>query len=135
MRESTLWTLIRTRIPGHLVRIENLAGIGQPDVNGCHDGSEAWVELKLVKGNYIYFRTSQLAFFKKRCKENGRVFVLARKDDDILIFRASSVVAVAELFEPVKDGACRIKWVLIPESFLFTKPWDWKKIADLIYRS
>jgi hypothetical protein len=127
--------LIRERLPGHLVRIENLAGIGQPDVNGCHEGSEAWVELKVVKGNYIYFRSSQIAFFSRRCKEKGRVFVLARKDDDILVFKAESVLAVVDLLEPVKDGACKIKWALIPNPQVFTKPWPWEKIADIIYKS
>jgi hypothetical protein len=135
MKESTLWTLIRDKVPGHLIRIENLVGVGQPDVNACYEGTEAWLELKLVKGNYIYFRSSQLAFFSRRCKEKGRVFVLARKDDDLILFRAASVVAVAELFEPVKDGACRIKWALIPDPYVFSKPWAWQKIADLIFKS
>lgn len=135
MRESTLWTLIRDRLPGHLTRIENLAGIGQPDVNACYDGSEVWIELKMMKGNYLYFRTSQISFFSRRCKERGRVFVLARKDNDIIVFRAESVLAVAELLEPVKDGACKIQWALIPDPYVFSKPWRWQNIADLIFKS
>ena len=54
-RESALWDRIRdTAIPtllatGHAVdlqRLENLVGVGHPDVEGCIDGQQVWVELK-----------------------------------------------------------------------------------------
>ena len=54
-RESALWDRIRdTAIPtllaaGHKVdlqRLENLVGVGHPDVEGCIDAQQVWVELK-----------------------------------------------------------------------------------------
>ncbi len=54
-RESALWDRIRdTAIPtllatGHAVdlqRLENLVGVGHPDVEGCIDGQQVWIELK-----------------------------------------------------------------------------------------
>lgn len=136
MLESRLWTLVKANLPGHLIRIENVAGNGQPDVNGCYLGSEAWVELKVSKGNYLFFRTSQLAFFQKRTKENGRVFVLARVGDMIHVFPAKHLLDVLDHVEPVKgqEGkACKIKWEIIPGVSVFGKPYKWDNIADIIY--
>ncbi len=54
-RESALWDRIRdTAIPalikaGHKVdlqRLENLVGVGHPDVEGCIDSQQVWIELK-----------------------------------------------------------------------------------------
>lgn len=133
MREAQLWTLIREKLTGHLVRIENLAGSGQPDVNACLKGSEVWIELKMVKGNYIIFRSSQIAFFSRRAAVQGKVMVLARKEDNLILFRAEDVLSVADLLEPVKDGSVKIHWTKIPNPVVFSKPWQWEKIADLIY--
>lgn len=56
-RESALWKRLKDRIPDtqsdpksllHISRIENSAGVGQPDVEGCHYGRHAWIELKSV---------------------------------------------------------------------------------------
>jgi hypothetical protein len=136
MRESQLWTLVKANLPGHLIRIENLAGNGQPDVNGCHNTAEAWIELKVAKGNYLFFRTSQLAFFQKRHVEGGRVFVLARVGDMIHVFPAAHLLQVLDQVEAVKgqEGkACKIKWEIIPGVRVFGKPYKWDFIADIIY--
>jgi hypothetical protein len=54
-RESSLWARLRdTAVPelvngAHVVdlqRIENNAGAGHPDVEGCIDAQQIWVELK-----------------------------------------------------------------------------------------
>lgn len=55
-RESALWQRLKGQVPTiqgeypksllHLRRIENLAGAGEPDVEGCLFGRQAWVELK-----------------------------------------------------------------------------------------
>jgi hypothetical protein len=53
-RESALWDRLKTagkalRLSGHLVdiqRLENLVGVGHPDVEGCIDGAQIWIELK-----------------------------------------------------------------------------------------
>ena len=53
-RESALWKRVRKagihlRKCGfgvHLCRIENDAGAGNPDVEGCIDGGQLWLELK-----------------------------------------------------------------------------------------
>lgn len=53
-RESALWDRLKTAGKalvqvGHLVdlqRLENLVGVGHPDVEGCIDGFQVWIELK-----------------------------------------------------------------------------------------
>lgn len=53
-RESALWARIKTAITElrhkkHVVdlqRLENAVGTGHPDVEGCIDGAQIWIELK-----------------------------------------------------------------------------------------
>lgn len=53
-RESSLWQRCRTGLKHlkkcghkeHFCRLENSAGEGNPDVEGCIDGSQCWIELK-----------------------------------------------------------------------------------------
>lgn len=53
-RESALWQRCKTggkalTWQGHRVdlkRIENAVGVGHPDVEGCVDGGQVWIELK-----------------------------------------------------------------------------------------
>jgi hypothetical protein len=53
-RETALWQRVKNggkhlRALGHrvhLLRIENAAGAGHPDVEGCINGSQVWIELK-----------------------------------------------------------------------------------------
>lgn len=53
-RETALWQRCipaskALRNSGHLIdlqRLENLVGAGHPDVEGCVDGAQVWIELK-----------------------------------------------------------------------------------------
>lgn len=53
-RETALWqrcipAAIALRNSGHLVdlqRLENMVGAGHPDVEGCINGDQVWIELK-----------------------------------------------------------------------------------------
>lgn len=57
-RESALWGRLKRAVksfqetgansPLHIARIDNSAGAGQPDVEGCFDGRQFWIELKSV---------------------------------------------------------------------------------------
>ena len=68
------------------MRVENSAGTGQPDLNGCWHGIEVWVELKIFKGNQLIFRSTQPEWIRRRIGAGGRVFVLARKDDTLYLY-------------------------------------------------
>ena len=131
--ESALWTLIRANLPGHVTRVENVAGIGTPDVNACYQGAETWLELKVAKGNYIYLRASQVAFCVRRVAEKGRIFFVTRYGEDILIFTGEELLGCMEHIEGITNKACKLHLKHIKESFVFTKPFAWKSIADLVY--
>lgn len=130
MTESDFWLQVKANLPGHMVRIENLAGIGTPDVNACHDGSECWLELKVAKGHQIYFRSAQIVFMTRRVAEGGRVFVLVKYGDNLLLLTGESLVSVSDKMEVVKKGVMKLHINDIRESYMFT---GWQGIADIIY--
>ena len=118
-----------------MCRIENTAGVGTPDVNICHNGVEAWLELKVAKGHYIYLRTSQVSFCVRRVAEKGRIFFVTRYGEEILIFTGEELLNNMDKIEGATNKACKLHLSHISESFVFTKPYAWKSIADLIFNS
>jgi hypothetical protein len=87
--EANFWQLIRKNVPGHLVRIENHAGTGQPDVNYCIAGVEGWIELKYLEAfpkrqdtmvRIPHFEPEQRIWLTQRKNAGGRVFLFVRVD-------------------------------------------------------
>jgi hypothetical protein len=131
--EAALWQLVKKNVKGHLIRVENTAGSGTPDVHACHECFETWVELKLAKGNWLHFRSSQLAFFAKRClQEGGAVKILWRKQDEICLADARKIMAVIDTAVANKDGSVKIPIANISHR-KFLKPWDWSLISEKVY--
>jgi len=94
MSEHNLWTAVRKGLVDaadlkiDLMRVENLVQDGPPDVNGCCQCVEFWIELKYAdeppardstkvfgKGG---LRDSQIVWIYKRVKHGGRVWILAQ---------------------------------------------------------
>ena len=49
-RESKLWQRIKKHCTKpHLIRVESNTVNGIPDINGCWDSKEFWIELKSTK--------------------------------------------------------------------------------------
>lgn len=86
-RESELWKRLRDaaielRARGHLIdlqRIENDAGVGHPDTEGCVNGAQVWIELKSCSRPKRpttpvrpEVRTSQSIWHKTRTEAGGR---------------------------------------------------------------
>lgn len=95
MSEKTDYQIMRKRlIQGHdrIERIENIVGIGTPDVNYCIDGVEGWIEMKSPKEpkreksklfkfkNNHEFTQGQKNWFLKQRNAGGRAFVLICTD-------------------------------------------------------
>ena len=83
MRQSDggLRPLLRKHIPRiHWTTVEsgNLAP-GTPDVNGCADGVEFWIECKWTAGWTVTLRPEQIGWLARRARAGGRVFVLVRR--------------------------------------------------------
>ena len=93
--EAKLWQDVKKALKdAHLVRIENKAGPGVPDVNGCYKGIEFWIELKVIKGNSLRLSKFQKAWIYERTKSGGKVFVLARplKGSVLKVFEGSNAI-------------------------------------------
>ena len=131
MKENALWSLIRRNIKGHCQRVENAVGLGTPDVNCCYEDIEVWIELKIVKGNLIYFEWSQIAWIKQRTHEkiNGNVLIMARHKDDIIAFDAR-FLPTEKLKRKVNKAGLDIRDV---NYIRWPKPYDWKEIQEYIY--
>lgn len=88
VRESKLWSWLKLggrefRERLHLSRVENAAGSGMADVEGCLDGVQFWIELKCEArpaspGTKVRprFQPSQGPWHRRRRRSGGRTFVL-----------------------------------------------------------
>ena len=94
VKEKNLWLLIRDNLKDfHLQRIETgMTGSGVPDVNGCYAGVEFWLELKDVSANSnkIGLRVMQVSWIARRVAHGGKVFVLARKLNNCLLYTSDA---------------------------------------------
>lgn len=98
-RESSLWqrikktgikTLVNSGYSVHMTRIENAAGIGHPDVEGCINGNQTWIELKsemrpkrVNTPVHIKDQQSQSEWHKERTAAGSRIhWVLLQVGED-----------------------------------------------------
>ncbi len=118
--EAKLWQDVKKALKdAHLVRIENKASPGVPDVNGCYDGVEFWIELKVIKGNSLQLSKFQKAWIYERTKFGGKVFVLARP-------LMGSVIKVFEGSNAIQGHRSRFPVAVIRDSD------DWYKFYHLL---
>lgn len=81
--ETKLWQILKKNTEHfvHWTRIESRSSFGVPDLNGCLDGREFWIELKIIttKTDNSYPRWSplQIAWQTKRTRIGGLVWNLA----------------------------------------------------------
>jgi hypothetical protein len=88
-KETRFWQWLKPRFPpGHLIRIENPAHPGTPDVNYCAGGFEVWIELKQCdelpkrETTSVFgesgLRVDQKLWIRQRVKYGGNVWVAAK---------------------------------------------------------
>lgn len=82
---------------GDYSRVEPPPSPGIPDLNFCISGVEGWIELKVLrKGRFPFaerfLRTSQKRWIRIRHRNRGRVFVLAKDGDYMVIWRGIDAV-------------------------------------------
>lgn len=89
--ERDLWHTLRERMKtfGHFDRIENMVGVGMPDVTYAVQGAEGFIELKWrarwprTPADVVtldHFTPQQRIWIKQRRKAGGRVYVLLLVD-------------------------------------------------------
>jgi len=98
--EGKFWSTLRQKMVLGVVRldrIENDVTFGIPDVNGCLDGEDVWIELKAPKeparastplmtrsGNHALLET-QINWFRRQRQAGGIAFILVRTDKRIML--------------------------------------------------
>lgn len=127
-----MWAQVKAKLPGHLNRIENIVSAGIPDVNACHQGREAWIELKVAKGNSVHFRSAQLAWFAKRLAAGGNIKVLYRKGDSLYVVPAKNVLDAEPYYQANADKSIRVYYEKLG-GIKYDMPFSWPEIAETIY--
>lgn len=64
-------------------------GGGIPDLNGCFQGVEIWLELKIQKGNIIGVTPRQATWLMRRAEAGGRCFVLAANPTHLALYKGA----------------------------------------------
>lgn len=88
-REAALWQWLRAGLPAgaHACRVENRVCPGYPDVEACHLGRAAWIELKSVDRAvcpqtvilpHKKYRRNQAAWLQRRWTAGGRAYLLVQ---------------------------------------------------------
>lgn len=79
-------------------------GGGAPDINGCLDGQELWIENKSTSGWAVKFEFGQVAWHERRLRAGGRTFVAVRRlasagprrGDELWLFRGDQARQLEE---------------------------------------
>ena len=117
--EAKLWQDVKKGLKNvHLTRIENRVGVGTPDVNGCVDGKDFWLELKVIKGNSLRLSKFQKAWIYERLRVGGNVFVLARplKGSVLKVYDCRTVIRGSGIPFPVVE---------------LNPPYDWNELLAI----
>ena len=122
--ESRLWKSLRDGVTGiHWVRIESWASPGVPDVNGCGDFGEFWIELKVTKSNRVVLSPHQISWHLTRARHSGRSYILAREAsrDPLFLFSGNQAKDLAD--KKISQISPMVK---------ITYSYDWTKLMDTI---
>lgn len=105
MKESGLWTTLAVNMRKHpradVTRVENVVSKGMPDVNICHRGVEAWVELKHEHNfparmttvvRFPTYTNEQRLWQRLRMAAGGRVFMLVQVDGEYFLFNCMNTI-------------------------------------------
>jgi hypothetical protein len=101
--DGNLRRIFRTNIRAvHWVSIESPSTEpGIPDLNGCYNGVEFWVENKLTHGFAVSnILPEQIGWHLRRVRAGGRTFVAVRRSkprvDELYIIAGSNIARLAE---------------------------------------
>ena len=130
--ETGFWQLIKKNINGFSTRIENVISSGFPDVVTVTK-KVILIELKVEKKGWVYFRSSQIAFFARIRKTGEYVRVMIRTEDDCIMILSSGDVLKVE-GRPYKISGMRYKTAhLLFYSQMWEKLWNWEHINKVLF--
>jgi hypothetical protein len=118
--ESKLWRVLRDGITDiHWVRIESWSSPGVPDVNGCAEFGEFWIELKIIKNKRVNLSPHQIAWHITRSRHQGRSYILAREAarTPLILFSGQQAKDLADLkmgeISPIREIPYPYDWSLL----------------------
>ena len=118
-RESKLWQRIKKNITKpHLIRVESNTINGIPDINGCWNGKEFWLELKSDKVGYPKLSKWQIAWINKRIKHGGIVIICNEtlSERAVQLYRPLSAITDARLLKPRCSFSSPVHWPSFQEA-------------------
>jgi len=118
-RESMLWQRIKKHITKpHLIRVESNTINGIPDINGCWNSKEFWIELKSDKVGYPKLSKWQISWINKRIKHGGIVIIcnetLSKRT--LQLYRPLSAITDARLLKPRCSFSFPVHWPSFQEA-------------------
>ena len=137
MRDGGLRQIFQKHMPSvHWQAIESWeTGIGIPDLNGCVDGVEFWIELKQATANAVKISPGQIAWIERRVRAGGNVYIAVRckaergkrrlARDELYLYSGNAVRLVYS--DGIATPPLR-KFVGGPSS------WDWAEIRRILCR-
>lgn len=140
MADGDLGKLIQKYISGPMWQRIETGGTGRgiPDINGCLDGIEVWVENKATDGWTAGLRPEQVGWIDRRARAGGRVFVLVRRTtvagprrgdavDDLYLYAGRDVLALA------REGMGRTGPEPLHWSTGGPGRWDWAAVREWLF--
>lgn len=119
----------RLREGWHWQRVEIAAtGLGVPDLNGCRDGTEVWIEAKHTDAWAVRFQLGQSAWLGRRWRAGGRAWLLVRRTtstaDELVLHRGCDAILVER--EGLRSVPAVRTWEGGP------RRWDWGELERLL---
>jgi hypothetical protein len=126
--ETNFWRQIKKNTPKiHWTRIESVASLGIPDLNGfsidnSERGSEFWVELKCTRMKKIKLTPYQISWLTKRSEIGGKAFILAK------------ALGSGAVYLYLGSDARRLQAVGLdlPAIDIFPRPVDWETLEHVL---
>ena len=118
-RESMLWQRIKKHITKpHLIRVESNTINGIPDINGCWNSKEFWIELKSDKVGYPKLSKWQISWINKRIKHGGIVIICNETlpQKTFQLYRPLSAITDARLLKPRCSFSFPVQWPSFQEA-------------------
>lgn len=137
MSDGNLRALFQKHLPDvHWQSIETLIGRGTPDMNGCFDGQEFWIENKSTSGWKVIFETGQVAWHERRARAGGRTFVAVRRQasagprrgaatDELWLFDGKQSREISSF--GLKDAS--VPFLRLPGG---PAKWDWQAVRRVL---
>lgn len=120
--ETALWQHLERVCAGagvHLQRIEDKLSQGVPDVNGCWQGREFWIELKRLDAwpkrpqtvvRIPHYTNEQRLWIRRRGRAGGNALLLVQIDQDFLLYNWVYAQRVGELISTHMLSTASSRW-------------------------